>query len=56
VQKFFGITGLPPHRFRGSMATILARNGANAFFIQKAGLWTKMEAALRYVKLVEGDL
>jgi integrase len=51
-----GITGLRPHRMRGSMATLMARSGANAFVIKKAGRWRRMDTALRYVQVVEEDV
>ena len=37
ASEKLGITGLRPHRMRGSMATLMARSGANAFVIKKAG-------------------
>jgi integrase len=54
--KKLGITGLRPHRMRGSMATLMARSGANAFVIKKAGRWKRMDTALRYVQVVEDDV
>jgi len=51
-----GITGLSPHRMRGSMATLMARAGANAFVIKKAGRWKRMETAEKYVTIIEEDI
>ncbi|MBP1627341.1 MAG: integrase [Holophagaceae bacterium] len=51
-----GIKGLTPHRMRGSMATLMARSGANAFVIKKAGRWKRMDTALRYIQIMEDDL
>jgi len=54
--KNLGITGLSPHRLRGSMATLLARSGANAFVVKEAGRWKTLQTAVRYVAIVEDDL
>jgi len=51
-----GITGLSPHRMRGSMATLMARSGANAFVIKKAGRWERMETAEKYVTIFDEDI
>jgi len=56
AAKNLGITGLTPHRMRGTMATLMARSGANAFVIKKAGRWKRMDTALRYVQVVEDDV
>jgi hypothetical protein len=37
------------------MATLMARSGANAFVIKKAGRWKRMDTALRYVQVAEDD-
>jgi len=44
-----------PHWMRGTMATLMARSGANAFVIKKAGRWKRMDTALRYVQVAEDD-
>jgi integrase len=54
--KAMGITGLHPHRMRGSMATLMARAGASAFVIKKMGRWKRSETAEKYVQVVEEDL
>lgn len=56
ASEKLGITGLRPHRMRGSMATLMARSGANAFVIKKAGRWRRMDTALKYVQVVEDDV
>jgi hypothetical protein len=38
------------------MATLLARSGANAFVVKKAGRWKTLQTAVRYVQIVEDDL
>lgn len=56
ASEKLGITGLRPHRMRGSMATLMARSGANAFVIKKAGRWRRMDTALKYVQVMEEDV
>jgi len=42
---------LSPHRCRGTYATLLARNGENAFVVQQAGRWKDIKTAEGYVEL-----
>lgn len=51
-----GVTGLHPHRMRGSMATMMARSGASAFVLKKAGRWQRITTAEKYVEIVEDDV
>jgi integrase len=51
-----GITGLTPHKMRGSCATMVAREGVSAFAIKKLGRWKCMSTVEKYVNLVEDDL
>ena len=54
--KNLGITGLSPHRLRGSFSTLLARSGANAHVIKAAGRWKCIQTSMRYVQIVSGDV
>jgi integrase len=56
VSAAMGISGLSPHRMRGTCVTLMARMGANAFVIKKMGRWKRMDTALKYVDIVEDDL
>lgn len=56
VGALMGVSGLSPHRMRGTCVTLMARKGANAFVIKKMGRWKRMDTALKYVDIVEDDL